>query len=241
MLAAAVPPIAACTVYFTLSRGGIFAPAFGLIVYLLLGFSRATPAALLAIVPTSAYALTVPTTRIVVSQELATPAGIAQGREVVTAIALAVAAALVLRASVSCSTRGSAASPGPGRLPVAARAGIVAGLVVVAVVVAIGAGAPAGAHRQVDMFLSSSPASSGPDARDRLTVFNNNGRVEHWNVALDPWRTDRLEGAGAGTFQNAWNRDRSTEFQVLDAHSLYLETLGELGFVGLAVLAARAS
>ena len=57
VLAAALPPIAACTVYFTLSRGGIFATAFGLVVYLLLGFSRATPGALLALLPPCAIAL----------------------------------------------------------------------------------------------------------------------------------------------------------------------------------------
>ncbi len=72
--------------------------------------------------------------------------------------------------------------------------------------------------------------------RSRLLVFNNNGRVDHWNVALDAWRADRWHGNGAGTFQNLWNRDRPFGFQVLDAHSLYFETMGELGTVGLVVL-----
>ena len=237
VLAAAVPPIAACTVYFTLSRGGIFATAFGLAIYLVLGFSRATPAALLAIVPTTFYALTrAYDADILTSPDYASPAGLAQGRDVVTAIVVAAVAAVGLRALGLLVDKLLARVPGPGRLPVPARAGIVAALVAVAVVAALGAGAPAWGERQVDTFLSSSPASSGSDERDRLTVFNNNGRVEHWEVALDQWRTDRLKGAGAGTFQNAWNRDRSSAFQVLDAHSLYIETLGEMGVVGLALL-----
>ena len=84
VLAAALPPVAACTVYFTLSRGGIFATAFGLAVYLVLGFSRATPAALLAIVPTSAYALTrAYDADVLTTVDYTSPAGVAQGREVV--------------------------------------------------------------------------------------------------------------------------------------------------------------
>ena len=132
-----------------------------------------------------------------------------------------------------------AALPGPGRLPVAARAGAAAVVVAVVVVVALAAGAPAWAERQIEQFLDPSPAAaSSTDQRDRLTVFNSNGRVEHWNVALDSWRGDQLKGTGAGTFQNEWNRERAWDFQVLDAHSLYIETLGEMGVVGLVLLSA---
>jgi HAMP domain-containing protein len=72
--------------------------------------------------------------------------------------------------------------------------------------------------------------------RRRLSVINNNGRVSHWRVAVDAWRAEPLHGTGAGTFQNRWNQDRKAPIQVLDAHSLYVETLGELGVVGLALL-----
>jgi len=91
----------------------------------------------------------------------------------------------------------------------------------------------------VDTFLNASPQPQGTtDQRQRLTVFNNNGRVDHWKVSLDGYRSDRLKGTGAGTFQNEWNRERPGEFQVLDAHSLYIETLGEMGLVGIVLLAA---
>jgi O-antigen ligase len=45
-------------------------------------------------------------------------------------------------------------------------------------------------------------------------------------------------GTGAGTFALAWARSGLAETRggALDAHSLYLETLAELGLVGLAVL-----
>lgn len=240
VLAAPLPAIAACTVYLTLSRGGIIASLAGLALYLALGFSRATPGALLAIVPTSLYAVMTAydADLLVDDARFDTASGLAQGRDVATTILLCAIAALALRALGLLLDRGAGRVPGPERLPVAARAGAVVAAAAIVVVVALAAGAPAWAERQIDQFLDPAPASVTTDQRDRLTVITSNGRVEHWNVALDSWRGHRLEGTGAGTFQNEWNRERDTNFQVLDAHSLYIETLGEMGVVGLVLLSA---
>jgi tetratricopeptide (TPR) repeat protein len=51
-------------------------------------------------------------------------------------------------------------------------------------------------------------------------------------------RTKPLTGTGAGSFEFWWARDGDTDESVRDTHSLYLQTLGELGIVGLALLAA---
>ena len=45
-----------------------------------------------------------------------------------------------------------------------------------------------------------------------------------------------LLGSGAGTFADWWLRERSTPISTREAHSLYLETLAELGPLGLALL-----
>jgi O-antigen ligase len=238
VLAAAVPPVAACTIYFTLSRGGIIATAVGVAAYLLLGFSRATPGALLALVPPCIVALShAYDADVLVSVEYASPVGMAEGREMVRVLAIAVAAAVALRAVALLVDRLLAGAPGPDRLPLPARFGLVVAGLAAAVVVALAAGAPAWANDQVDAFLDASPAPpTSRDVRDRLTVFNNNGRVDHWNISLDDWREARWQGSGAGTFQNSWNEHRPLPAQVLDAHSLYIETLGELGLVGFALL-----
>ena len=237
VLAAALPPLAAVTVYFTLSRGGIAATAVGLVAYLLLGFSRATPGALLAILPPTAVALTrAYDADVLVSPEYASAAGMAQGSDVALALAIAIGVAVWLRALTLLVDRVLGGVPGPGRLSIPVRAALAAAVVVVAAGVAVAQGVPGWAERQVDTFLSAGSVPSGADQRDRLLVFNNNGRVEHWEVALDAWRAEPLHGAGAGTFQNLWNQGRSGDFQVLDAHSLYFEVLGELGAVGLGLL-----
>jgi hypothetical protein len=61
-------------------------------------------------------------------------------------------------------------------------------------------------------------------------------RPHYWDAAwLDfihhPWL-----GSGAGTFGSAWLHYRSVDTAVQDAHNLYLETLAELGPVGLILL-----
>jgi hypothetical protein len=62
------------------------------------------------------------------------------------------------------------------------------------------------------------------------------GREEHWEVALDYYRAHRLTGAGAGTFETQWLRSRPRAAETREAHSLFVEVLGELGIVGLALI-----
>ena len=78
--------------------------------------------------------------------------------------------------------------------------------------------------------------------RDRLTqVFNNNGRVEHWKVALDAWRGRAAPRQRRRHLPEPLEPGPRRALQVLDAHSLYFEMLGELGLVGLALLLAGAA
>jgi O-antigen ligase len=69
-------------------------------------------------------------------------------------------------------------------------------------------------------------------------------RPYYWRAALEQYEEHPALGSGAGTFQLHWPEHRPQDLSVLDtpdvldAHSLYLETLAELGPVGLAVLVA---
>jgi O-antigen ligase len=65
-------------------------------------------------------------------------------------------------------------------------------------------------------------------------------RTSLWGVAWRRFEDHVALGSGAGTFALAWTRSGLIETRggALDAHSLYLETLAELGLVGLALVLA---
>jgi hypothetical protein len=78
------------------------------------------------------------------------------------------------------------------------------------------------------------PVSRGAD---RLTSLRSN-RYAYWRVAAGMFARDPVQGEGASSFATEWLRRRPFAEGARDAHSLYIETLGELGAVGLALLAA---
>ncbi len=71
----------------------------------------------------------------------------------------------------------------------------------------------------------------------RLASTGSN-RYAYWRVAFHTWGDHPLRGAGAAAFRVEWLRERPFRESVRDAHSLYFETLAELGLVGFVLLCA---
>jgi hypothetical protein len=65
---------------------------------------------------------------------------------------------------------------------------------------------------------------------------NGNWRYQFWHAAVDEFRTRPIGGRGSGSFTAWW--DQHGPGFVANPHSLYFETLGDLGLVGFALLAA---
>lgn len=63
-------------------------------------------------------------------------------------------------------------------------------------------------------------------------------RLDYWRVAVHEFAANPLLGSGAGTYADWWVRTRHVTASTREAHSLYLETLAELGPIGLLALAA---
>ena len=61
-------------------------------------------------------------------------------------------------------------------------------------------------------------------------------RTAYWAAALDEARARPALGSGAGSFHLTWSERGREGVFVRDAHSLYVETLTELGPVGLALV-----
>jgi O-antigen ligase len=68
-------------------------------------------------------------------------------------------------------------------------------------------------------------------------AFDRGGeRAWYWHVAWQEVAAAPVVGRGAGAFELAWLREQPIPYFARDAHSLYLETLAELGLVGLGLL-----
>jgi O-antigen ligase len=138
---------------------------------------------------------------------------------------LAVAAvALACSAAAACMrrTRWTTAAA----LVAAALAIVVAPSTSSRLVLAAGAGGP----------LPPGAPAPGTTTGERLVSTTSNSRREYWRVAFVDFGHHPVAGSGAGTYVREWYRHRTIKVDVQNAHSLYVETLAELGVVGLALL-----
>ena len=238
VLAAPAVPLLATAVYFTFSRGAIAAGVLGLIVYAVLGRPRAFLTGLISVAPPTAIALVLAyDADLLATPNPATAAAVSQGQDLAVALVLCAGAAAVVRTVLLAVDR-RVTLP---KLTSRARRGVRVATATAALcfVFALTLALQDDISHQYDRFVRGGGAGSSEDFRQRLTDPANNGRLGEWRVALDGYRDSGLRGQGAGTYQVLWTRDRTSEFQnlsVRDAHSLYVEVLGELGLIGTGLL-----
>lgn len=235
-LAMAALPAMALTLFYTLSRGGIVAAIMAIAVYFALSPDRLPKVAAALIAATASSILIVAAAQRDALQEgLLTPLADSQRTEmiVLTLIVCALAGAaqsgawIALR-RISFPRR---RVPMPRR-----RAAVYASVGLLAVLaVAVAADAPGHASRAWTDFKQGS--TSGPGAA-RLGSTAGQGRYQFWSAALDEGESKPLTGTGSGTFEYWWARNGSIPGFVRDAHSLYLQSFGELGLLGLALIVA---
>jgi O-antigen ligase len=111
-------------------------------------------------------------------------------------------------------------------------------LIVVAVVAAglAKVGGPAAAARRAYHAFNAPAPLVKTDTSQRLFSLSGSNRSDYWRVAMREVEDHPWLGGGAGSYQRFWLRHRRQGLPVRDAHSLYLETLAELGPLGLALL-----
>ena len=235
VVAAAFLPLLAGTLYFTFSRASIVVMAIGVVGYLVLARPRGFVPALIAVLPTTAIAVVWSyNADLLARPDPTTDAAVDQGGEVFIVLvicALAAAAARYALITMGADRRLAAIDvPRRTRNAVAVAA---------AGVLLLGSGTAWLAldmsdrvSRQYEKFKEGDVIRQTEDARQRLTAVGNNGRIQHWEEALDAFTDNPFKGTGAGTYELTWAEHRPSEFTVRDGHSLYLETLSELGVVG---------
>jgi hypothetical protein len=234
--AAAVVPLP-LVVYFTFSRASWVALGVGLAITIAISGQRlrlTTEAAFLALLSSPSILVASHSTALT-SKAASLGTAAHDGHRVAAIVAVTGAlAALSVRVLASLESR--------ARMRPVLRRAYGAALVaipicVAAVTIASQGGPESVAKGGYDSFISASPTTEPNDLNGRLFSLNGNGRVDLWRVAIDADHGHWLGGSGAGSFERNWDQSLTANQVVRDAHSLYVETLSELGVVGLVLLA----
>jgi hypothetical protein len=207
--------------YITFSRGALFACAAGLVALIVLVPRREQLRALVVSVATGVLAALAAAP----FKEVTNLSG--GSRELEGAVVLALLVAIAV-AGASVQMRSSRDQGASGELALPRRAPAIALILICAgLALAIAVGAKEGSH------------SSLSGGASRLASLQSN-RYAYWGVALRAFGDEPLRGVGAGGWAVYWLRYRRINEFAQDAHSLPLQTLAELGLIGLAFLLAFA-
>ena len=148
------------------------------------------------------------------------------------------AAALVLLACVATAGAAWIAGRYAGRSLRVPRRPAIALAAVAAVVVAASVAAARPVERLTDFTEPPAAAARGSGAiNEHLVSASGTGRWQTWQAAVEAWRTRPLAGRGAGSYEAWWAAHGTLAGRAQNAHSFYLETLAELGVLGLAAVA----
>jgi len=237
--AAALPLLALCA-FLTASRGGVIEIGVGLVVFLALVPDRLPKTAIIVVGGAgSALLIAAANQRAAVREGLRSALAAHQGDELI-AITIAVLLAVGLLVAAIVLVERHVARP---RLLAISRRRTMqlsaAGLLAL-VVAFLGAGGPSFLQRKWSQFKSAGDsATSSQTAFARLGSSAGEGRYQYWQVEFHAANGKPLTGTGANTFQFLWlQRGNLNDGYVVDAHSLYMQALGDLGYPGLLLVVA---
>ncbi len=220
-LAAAGAPALGLGLYISFSRGALFACVAGLVTLIVIAPERAQARAIATTLAAGVAAALVAAP----FDGVTALAGSASSRQRGGAIVLVALVVISALAALAQRRWGGDASD-DRRVQLPARAPLLATLIIC---IGLGLAIVLGAHER-----SAQPLQGGSS---RLVSLQSN-RYSYWRVALRAFGQEPLRGVGAGGWAVDWLRWRPFAEGAQDAHSLELQTLAELGIVGLALLAA---
>ena len=228
-LAIAPVPMLSCAIYLTSSRGGVLVAATGMVVLVALTDRRVLTAVAAGLgLGASVLAIAVLRARdAVVSGPFESDLASSQGRSAALLIVLISLLTGVLMLFVA-----ALAPVRPRMAPALRGAGVAAA--VVAGLVALALLHPG---QRFEEFRAP-PASGDVSIESHLFSAGGSGRWQFWDGALDQFAAHPLAGGGAGSYESWWAVNGSIPYFLRDAHSVWLETAGELGLLGIALLVA---
>jgi hypothetical protein len=233
-LAALTAPLLLVTLYFTYSRGAWGALAVGLAVLIALDPRRlSTTAGIVALAPAPALGVLLASRSHALTRQSSILAAAKHDGHRIALILLVLA---FVEAAIAIGVRVVQRVGVPRALRLGWAIVLVACLLAgLGGVFAHYGSPPKIARRAYHAFLAPPPAHV-VNLNSRLFNLSSNRRVTLWKVAWRQADAHLLIGNGAGSYERYYLQHRATALGVEDAHSLYLETLAELGVVGLALL-----
>jgi hypothetical protein len=235
LAAAAIPVMALCG-YLTFSRGAAIAGAAAVTVFFALAPERIPKLATAVLTAAgSAVLIAGATHRSAIEHGLVNAAARHQGRTLFVWIIVVCAGVALTQAGIGLAAR-HGTLPALLRISPARARALLAAAVVVGVVAAVLAGVPGRLSHDWSSFKNPHSTALRQDSLGRFGVVSGNGRYDYWRVAVKSAGSHLLGGSGPGTFQLLWLPRAPYLSYIQNAHSLYFETLAELGIVGLLLL-----
>lgn len=232
---ASIPVVALCG-YLTFSRGGALAAAVAVIAFLALAPDRFPKlASALVAAAGSAALIAAAAHRTAIEHGLTGSVATHQGATLVIPIVLVVLGVALAQVGIGLVARHG--TP-PRTLVVPRRRAqvLLASGLAMLIAICLIAGVPGRiSHAWQDFKHPTAPALTNYSLA-RFGSVSGNGRYDYWKVAVNSTGTHVLQGSGPGTFQLLWLPRAPYDSYVENAHSLYLETLAELGVIGLTLL-----
>jgi hypothetical protein len=215
-------PGLAVVIYLASSRGGVITAVVGVAVYLVLAPDRWRLIGVIAGAGLAAAGAVAYVSR--QHQLVNVPLGhgvAAQGRDVALALLVLGVAAAGLAACFDLALR---------RVVVPRVVSIA--VVLAAIVVAVGGIVALHPAARVSAFARA-PAPGTLTIDQHILSGNSTGRWQLWSSGIDEFRASNpILGGGAGSYAGWWAEHASIPVTVQNAHSLYVETLAELGIIG---------
>jgi hypothetical protein len=236
LLAAAAIPIAGLAFYLASSGTATLVVVAGLGVFMLIAPDRIPKLATLAMGAAGTAILGYAVDhRAALDRGLPTPDAKSQGSEVLLILIFVCAGVALCQFAISLAVRHGRR---PGWLLIPSRTAAVATIVaiLIAIPIAVAAGAPGEAKQRWDNFKSREGDSSTASTSSGILNSSGSGRYQFWQSAIDAYKSEPFHGIGPGTFEFWWAQHGNYVGFVRDAHSLYVETLAELGIVGFGLI-----
>lgn len=221
-------PAFGLALYLTSSRGGIAATVIGGCALLVLSRDRARVLVALAVgAATSTLLVLFASQRDDLTHALTTHEAYVQGREIAVATVLCIVVAAAARYAADGWLR---------RIRLSRKA-VLRGLAAVfaAAVVVVALSHPIDRIREFTDANDVAGASAATGA-SHLVASSGTGRYQFWDQAVAAFDSNPVVGIGAGNYELWWNQHHTIDVVTIDAHSLYLQTLAEVGILGLLLL-----